>query len=1049
MSTAAHVASRLLLLALVTSLASAAAVNFAMSSATLLSGGLTDCPTPTGSRCVGGVATVSAYHRNYTAATGEPVLFLPEADRESPFAQMHTLQWGVNGLILRDRFGFRTFRSTHALLTSSRDLTALEDNNMPLLLTNVLIPPSNSWVRFTHTVFFDAVTRIALMSIQSSAQPNSFDTYESLNGALALVAKANTATSNKWIPVVLFGDRNIGWTEFIQFATSHPHKPAVIIEFEGEQTDNYTTPVRINGTWVASCEGVEEDAAPRYRFELTNAGTANTVSAVTLTVNDLAALPASMKDAQYVADQVYLKSLADAAATNDPVVGQSMAMPVTRTGNFRSCMAGECILGNLFTDAMRWKMNTDVAFTPSGGLRGTGWPAGPVKVSNLWSALPFANQVCRGTISGLSMFKILNFSTATATFTSTRTEMGDRLLQLSGVRATYNTQLEVSPNVTGSGRLVRVDVLNRATGAYEPLERLRMYTFAADSFLCADFDPYPDFLTDALVEGEVAGTITDELLQNAVGEFLTAVHSTTPYNTTVSGRLVNDTTATAFMSWVHTRQTCPKDTEWDEEVLTCTPCAEGSYQPDAGTLHRCQPKPVSTAVIIVVIVVPLLLIALVGVLVFRTLRDPNVRDVANAPKSGMVTLMFTDIQDSTKLWSTVPMCMSIALEKHHQVIRQLIEKRKAYEVKTAGDSFMIACGDVTDGVGLAMDIQREMLKATFPAAIDLVYAAENDDELEAIDDDPSVMSDPAAAAASGWNGLRVRIGVHCGEAQIVFDEVSKGYDYYGSPVNVAARTESVAHGGQVAITESTLHLIDPKSVGIAANASSLGAFNLKGVTGPTPIHELVPSELSAVRIFKPGKLQLEGSHEVTEDDDATSLASGGHESDVSNAVSDYRNFMKAMFKAVKPKEQETIMRIFENSWKVRRCKKFDDTLLALARRVSHVQERAEKRADRLMKAGLGESINANSMARLSMNIPKTPSMGAMSPKAAASVRKLPESADQAGEGLGVAKRGSSRKYESRASVAPGATTPAATPDTDVKLTLPHSVDAPAGDPEGV
>lgn len=30
-----------------------------------------------------------------------------------------------------------------------------------------------------------------------------------------------------------------------------------------------------------------------------------------------------------------------------------------------------------------------------------------------------------------------------------------------------------------------------------------------------------------------------------------------------------------------------------------------------------------------------------------------------------------------------------------------------------------------------------------------------------------------------WRGLRVRVGVHYGQAQIIFDDTTKGYDYYG------------------------------------------------------------------------------------------------------------------------------------------------------------------------------------------------------------------------------------------------------------------------------
>ena len=51
-----------------------------------------------------------------------------------------------------------------------------------------------------------------------------------------------------------------------------------------------------------------------------------------------------------------------------------------------------------------------------------------------------------------------------------------------------------------------------------------------------------------------------------------------------------------------------------------------------------------------------------------------------------------------------------------------------------------------------------------------------------------------------WRGLRVRVGLHYGQANIILDEVTKGYDYYGTVVNAASRIESVAHGAQVSLS---------------------------------------------------------------------------------------------------------------------------------------------------------------------------------------------------------------------------------------------------------
>jgi class 3 adenylate cyclase len=52
-----------------------------------------------------------------------------------------------------------------------------------------------------------------------------------------------------------------------------------------------------------------------------------------------------------------------------------------------------------------------------------------------------------------------------------------------------------------------------------------------------------------------------------------------------------------------------------------------------------------------------------------------------------------------------------------------------------------------------------------------------------------------------FKGLRVRMGLHYGMAERVYDQVTKRYDYFGNTVNCAARVESIAKGGQVFISQ--------------------------------------------------------------------------------------------------------------------------------------------------------------------------------------------------------------------------------------------------------
>ena len=135
-------------------------------------------------------------------------------------------------------------------------------------------------------------------------------------------------------------------------------------------------------------------------------------------------------------------------------------------------------MGNLFTDALRWKTNAHVAFVSSGGLRGEGWPAGPVHISNIWSSLPFPNSICTGVMSGVNLFHLLSYSISIATFEGYDTNDGDRLLQVSGVNIVYNTEI---PRLTP--RIISLDVWNHELQEWQPVERLGMYKFATGKCL--------------------------------------------------------------------------------------------------------------------------------------------------------------------------------------------------------------------------------------------------------------------------------------------------------------------------------------------------------------------------------------------------------------------------------------------------------------------------------------------------------------------------------------------------------------------------------------
>ena len=566
-------------------------VHFIATAAALLSGGLDECLTPLDPTCQGGVATVGAWARNLT--NFDPYLVLPMFDKSSPFVQMHPLGWSVNRLVFQHIMGWRTFFSTPALLTqhkgdydiSSRDLSDLQSTELPFLLSNVAVPPSNSWSAYTYPVFFDQETGLAVLAIVNSKQPLNYPQVEATLGILNQVERVNalsgcaavnatvsslfdqyvnrTITKRQcWIPVVVYADTKENFIDWLYPVINHEYPPALVVNVE-EEVEGYTQPTRTgkHGVWVVAYEN-KNDVYVQLPIQIAEGG--RDIANVGFFTRDMNVV----KDSTYLVHQEALRALANEAEANDPVVGESAAVPAQRAGSYRRCKAGECETGNLFNDAIRWYSDVDIAFQNSGGFRGPGWDQGDVRVSDIWGAMPFDNTLCTGVISGVSLFKLFNYSVTYSTFQGENTQLGDRLLQVSGLRISYNLGLA---NTT---RLVAIEVWDKATRSFQEVERLGLYSFVTVSYMCSGFVEYPNLLgpETLVLEGEVPGEIEDAIIiQTVVADYLSQLEEA--YDPRIPGnRLVNRTDIMEPLNLIQTADSCQPGEYWQEDVFTCSPC---------------------------------------------------------------------------------------------------------------------------------------------------------------------------------------------------------------------------------------------------------------------------------------------------------------------------------------------------------------------------------------------------------------------------------------------------------------------------------------------
>ncbi|KKY28386.1 putative adenylate cyclase [Diplodia seriata] len=153
--------------------------------------------------------------------------------------------------------------------------------------------------------------------------------------------------------------------------------------------------------------------------------------------------------------------------------------------------------------------------------------------------------------------------------------------------------------------------------------------------------------------------------------------------------------------------------------------------------------------------------------------------------TGEVSLVFTDIKNSTLMWETYPTAMRSAIKMHNDVMRRQLRIIGGYEVKTEGDAFMVAFPTVTSALLWCFTIQSQLLDVQWPQEI-----LNSVNGQEVADSDGNII----------FRGLSVRMGIHWGTPVCEVDPVTKRMDYFGPMVNRASRISSVADGGQITVS---------------------------------------------------------------------------------------------------------------------------------------------------------------------------------------------------------------------------------------------------------
>jgi predicted ATPase/class 3 adenylate cyclase len=174
---------------------------------------------------------------------------------------------------------------------------------------------------------------------------------------------------------------------------------------------------------------------------------------------------------------------------------------------------------------------------------------------------------------------------------------------------------------------------------------------------------------------------------------------------------------------------------------------------------------------------------------------PIIDHVRQLP-TGTVTLLFTDIEGSTRLLHELGDRYADVLAEHRRALRSVFECHGGVEVDTQGDAFFVAFSRAADALAAAGEAQRTL--------------------------------EPGP--------VRVRMGIHSGDPTVT-DE-----GYVGLDVHRAARICATAHGGQTVVSETTRALLDDDPELI-----DLGLHRLKDLTEPVKLFQLGAGEFSPLR----------------------------------------------------------------------------------------------------------------------------------------------------------------------------------------------------------
>ena len=176
----------------------------------------------------------------------------------------------------------------------------------------------------------------------------------------------------------------------------------------------------------------------------------------------------------------------------------------------------------------------------------------------------------------------------------------------------------------------------------------------------------------------------------------------------------------------------------------------------------------------------------------------------SALPAGTVTLLFADVEGSTRLLFLMKERFAPARARMRELVRDAARQHRGAEVDWAGDGVFLAFARAGDAVAAAARIQRSLAAEPWPT-----------DEAH-----------------------RLRIGIHTGEPELGEE------GYVGMDVVIASRICAASHGEQIVVSRATRDVAGDEPLP-ASSYRALGRHRLKDVPSTVQLFQLVAPDLRA------------------------------------------------------------------------------------------------------------------------------------------------------------------------------------------------------------